>query len=191
MYLVKESVRVVTMLGLTAQQLVDFRFHFVGTSYVAPGAGTEVVRPLAARFGCAAQVAEVPHRIGHLESLALLRDADALLLPGSPDPAYSPSKAYPYFLSGKPVLGLVYAGSQLEALLTELGGACLAVLPRGEFDPAAVPGLREFFDHACAGFPPGCLPARHEAAFRATYLAEPLTGAQCAWFDRVVAAAGR
>ncbi len=58
------------------------RFHFVGTSYAAPGEGVASVLPVAARCGVGDQVSETPHRVGFLEALRLQQDADALLLPG-------------------------------------------------------------------------------------------------------------
>ncbi|HUL53873.1 MAG TPA: hypothetical protein VLT83_10750 [Opitutaceae bacterium] len=168
------------------ERAARFRFHFVGTSYVAPGHGVPSILPVAERFGLTASVEEVPHRIGHLESLALLLQADALLLLGSSDPAYSPSKLYPYFLSGKPILGVVRADSHLEQLLQELSCAWLVTFfPTGAGEAAGA-RLAAFFDQALAGFPADALPARNEAAFRRDYLAEPLTEAQCDFFAAIL-----
>jgi hypothetical protein len=170
------------------ERAARFQFHFIGTSYVAPGHGSPAVLPVAQRFGLGDCVEEVPHRIGYLESLALLQQADALLLLGSSDPAYSPSKLYPYCLSGKPILGVVFEHSQLEALLRELACAWLVAFPVGGAGEAACARLAAFFDHALAGFPDGALPARNETAFRRSYLAEPLTEAQCDFFTTVLLA---
>ena len=169
------------------ERAARFQFHFVGTSYVAPGQGTPSILPVAERFALNSCVEEIPHRIGHLESLALLLQADALILPGSSDSAYSPSKLYPYYLSGKPILGIVFEHSHLERLLAELACSWLV-----SFSPAGTNGpayarLGAFFDYALAGFPAGVLPARNETAFRQSYLAEPLTAAQCALFAEALA----
>ncbi|HUJ43395.1 MAG TPA: hypothetical protein VLW52_07290 [Opitutaceae bacterium] len=169
------------------ERAARFRFHFVGTSYVAPGHGAPAIVPVAERFGLAACVEEVPHRVGHLESLALLLQSDALLLLGAGDPAYSPSKLYPYYLSGKPILGIVLEHSHLEELLQALACAWLVTFSTAGVSDAACARLAAFFDHALAGFPAGALPARNEAAFRRDYLAEPLTETQCDFFTAVLA----
>lgn len=182
------------------------RFHFLGTSYVAPGQGTATVLPLAERCGVADLVTEVPHRLGHLECLRLQHEADVLLLPGSSDTAYSPSKTYPYFLSGRPILGLVFRDSVLERLLRDLGGAWIAAFSERE-DRAAclcrtadrpVPhgrqatqaSLHQAFDLALDGRLAAALPPRQEASFRALFLAESLTGEQCRLFACSLAAPG-
>lgn len=172
------------------QRAARLRFHFLGTSYVAPGAGRHAIRPLAESLGVADLVDEVPHRLGHLECLRLQADADVLLLPGSNDPAYSPSKAYGYFLSRKPVLGLVFPGSVLEALLDELGGAHVVRIAGGETAGQASGNLQRFFAAAVEGVIPAMLSPRQEEHFCRNYLADDLTRRQCALFDRAVAFAG-
>jgi hypothetical protein len=162
------------------------RFHFLGTSYVAPGQGQDSVMPLARQCGVADQVTETAHRLGHLECLRLQHDADVLLLPGSSDLAYSPSKVYAYYLTGRPILGLVFKGSVMERLLIELNCAYLVHFSEHEDKEAAHEALCGFFDLAIDGFPPGSLPPRNEAYFDAHYLAETLTRRQCELFERIV-----
>ena len=162
------------------------RFHFVGTSYVAPGTGVMSVMPVAEACGVADLVAEIPHRIGHLEALAWQLQADVLLLPGSSDLAYSPSKLYPYFLTGRPILGIVFRGSVMEHLLEELGCAQLIRFSENEPKEDAHARLATILDLAFAGFPAGTRTARNEKLFRETYLVEELTRRQCSLFDRVV-----
>lgn len=162
-----------------------FRLHFYGTSYAPPGKGEPSVAPVAAALGLSAAVDEIPHRLGHLECLALQQHADALLLPGSSDLAYSPSKLYPYYLSGKPMLGVVFSGSYLEAVLRELNCATLATFSTGGSRTGAQSAVARFFADALAGFPPGTQPVRRDGLFRSRFLAEQLTARQCQLFDRV------
>jgi hypothetical protein len=166
------------------------RLHFIGTSYVAPGRGKPSVLPVAELCGVADVVDEVPHRVGHLEALRLQLDADALLLPGSSDLAYSPSKVYPYYLTGKPMLGLVFRDSVMERLLDELGCAYLVRFRLHEPKDEAHAGLHKFFRQALAGFPPDSLPQRNDERFNQLYLVDELTRRQCALFDRAWARAG-
>jgi hypothetical protein len=163
------------------------RFHFIGTSYVAPGRGKASVLPVAALCGVEGNVDEIPHRIGHLESIRLQLDADVLLLPGSSDLAYSPSKIYPYYLTGRPMLGLVFRDSVMERLLDELSCAYMVRFRQAEAKDEAYARLHQFFDLAIEGFPPGSLPERRDEYFREHYLADELTRQQCALFDRALA----
>lgn len=164
------------------------RFHFVGTSYVAEGKGRPSVLPVAAACGVADLVDEIPHRIGHLEALRWQLEADALLLPGSSDLAYSPSKLYPYYLTGRPILGLVFRHSVMESLIDELGCAYMVRFADQEPKQQAYADLATFFDQAIAGFPAQTRPVRNEALFNRTCLAEQLTRQQCALFERATVA---
>jgi hypothetical protein len=164
------------------------RFHFLGTSYVAPGQGKNSVMPIAEKCGVADQVEEIPHRLGHLECIRLQRDADVLLLAGSSDLAYSPSKIYPYYLAGRPILALVFKNSVMEKILEELNCADMIRFQENEPKDAAFAALTMFFDRALMGFPPGLLPQRNEAFFNQNFLAESLTGMQCDLFRRVLTA---
>lgn len=159
------------------------RFHFIGTSYVAPGRGKPSVLPVAKLCGVDDLVEEVPHRIGHLEALRLQADADVLLLPGSSDMAYSPSKIYPYYLSGRPILGLVFEGSVMEQILDELSCAYVVRFPLNGPKEEAYAGLAKFFATALAGFPPESRPRRNDDHFRREYLAEELVRRQCDLFE--------
>ena len=164
-----------------------FRFHFLGTSYVAKGMGHQSVLPVAKTWKVDDLVFSVPHRIGYFESLKSLLTADALLLLGSSDPAYSPSKLYPYYLSGKPMLSVVFRDSYLIGLLTELDCSLIAPFALDAPCDAAHAAIHRFFDQALAGFPPAMLPQRNDTLFTRAYLAEVLTARQCELFEQVLA----
>ncbi|HYP15999.1 MAG TPA: hypothetical protein VEQ65_02210, partial [Opitutus sp.] len=159
-----------------------FRFHFLGTSYAAPGEARCSVLPLAEALGVVDQVSEQPHRLGHLECLRLQSEADILFLGGSSDPAYSPSKLYPYFAAGRPILAVVFPQSVLEAALAEFSGAFLVHMGPSSAEEASA-RLERFFRSAVAGFPAGSLPVRDEQLFAARYHAESTTRRQCELFD--------
>ncbi|HWA07874.1 MAG TPA: glycosyltransferase [Opitutaceae bacterium] len=163
------------------------RFHFLGTSYVAPGQGRNSVMPIAEKCGVADQVEEIPHRLGHLECLRLQCDADVLMLPGSSDLAYSPSKIYPYYLAGRPIVALVFKNSVLERLLERLNCAVVVRFQENESKDEAHENLIRFFDQALLNFPPGTLPVRNEPFFNQNFLADDLTRQQCNLFDRALA----
>lgn len=162
------------------------RFHFYGTSYVPPGKGRFSVMPVAEACGVARFVDEIPHRLGHLECMRLQADADVLLLPGSSDLAYSPSKIFPYYLTGNPILGLVFRESVMETLLDEINCAYLVRFREGEDKTEAHTGLERFFNLLIDGSLAGSLPRRNEEYFNRHYLAEELTRQQCALFERAL-----
>ena len=161
------------------------RFHFVGTTYARPDSARPFVAPLATAHGCGDLVCEQPARIGYLPALRMLADADFILVLGSDDLAYSPSKIHPGFLTGRPLLALVHPRSRLETILREFGGAILA--------PAGGAGAADRMAEILAALATGgatALAPRQEEYFRAHYLAETLTRRQCALFDAALASDG-
>ena len=162
------------------------RIHFVGTSYVAKGQGRPSVTPLAEKLGVADLVIETPHRIGHLECLAHQRDADVLLLLGSADPAYSPSKLYPYLLSGRPILALAPVGSVLEGLLHDLASSRLISLDLESPPGSAAPQIAAALADASAQLPIEELSARNHTLFQTEFLARSLVRRQCTFFTGVL-----
>ena len=105
------------------QLLGSLKLHFIGTSYAAAGTGNKSVAPIAAEFGLEHLVLESPDRISYSLALWCLRNADALVVPGSDDPAYTASKIYPALLALRPMLAIFHASSTVVGLVAEVGGA--------------------------------------------------------------------
>ena len=101
------------------------RLHFIGTSYAAAGAGLKTIEPLAAEFGLEDVVTEHPDRIPYSQTLRCLQDADALVVPGSDDPAYTASKIYPYLLADRPMLAIFHEKSSVTSLVRDVGGGTI------------------------------------------------------------------
>lgn len=99
------------------------RLHFIGTSYAAAGTGIKTVSPIAAEFGLENIVLENPDRMAYSKTLQCLREADALIVPGSNDPAYTASKIYPYLLARRPLLAIFHRQSSVVDLIGQVGGA--------------------------------------------------------------------
>jgi hypothetical protein len=99
------------------------RLHFIGTSYAAAGTGARTVAPIAAEFGLGDIVREAPDRISYTLTLWCLRNAHALVVPGSDDPAYTASKIYPYLLARRPMLAVFHRDSSVVELVARTGGA--------------------------------------------------------------------
>jgi len=159
------------------------RLHFIGTSY-APGAQAGFsVLPVAAACGVGALVREEPGRVGYFTAIKTMLAADALVILGSDDPAYNPSKIATCFLAGKPSLALTPAGSALDRMVRELDFATVASWPA----PVGVATVTGFLhplltDHSSAQPSP-----RNWTAFAASHNARARTRQQCALFDQALA----
>jgi hypothetical protein len=123
------------------------RLHFIGTSYAGAGKGVKTIEPLAESYGLKGKIAEHPDRIPYSQTLRCLLDADALIVPGSEDPAYTASKIYPYLLAGKPLLAVFHENSSVVDLLRNVGGG-IVVPFRTADTPENIAGriTKEWFD---------------------------------------------
>jgi len=101
------------------------RLHFLGTSYAQAGQGIPTIAPLAARYGLDDIVAERTDRLPLSLTLATLKAADALLVLGSNDPAYTASKLYPYLLARRPMLAVMHEQRSVVEVLQRCGGGQL------------------------------------------------------------------
>lgn len=103
------------------------RLHFIGTSYAAAGSGMQTVVHISAEYGLEFMVEERVDRISYVDALVCMREADALIVPGSDDPAYTASKIYPYLLAHRPMLSVFHEKSTVVNLIAKVGGAvCVA-----------------------------------------------------------------
>lgn len=98
------------------------RMHFIGTSYAGSGPRRMTIEPIAAEFGLQDVVQESPERIDYSAALWCLHHADALIVPGSDDPAYTASKIYPYLLARRPLLAVFHENSTVTDLIRRVGG---------------------------------------------------------------------
>ena len=157
----------------------------IGTSGREDGADTLGLASLAQRHGVAARVRIVPQRIGYLDALRTMADADALLLIGSRYGHYTASKVFPYWLAGKPIVGLVHEASSVLGILRELGGA--KVIAYGDAGPSGhAAELARVIDDVASNGPRNMAP-RNDAAF-VPYSAAAVAGRYARLFDRLVGA---
>lgn len=119
------------------------KVHLIGTSYAPVGRGIESLAPLAAEFGLRDLVDERPGRIPYSETLAVLRKADALIVPGSDDAAYTASKIYPYLLAGRPLLAVFHENSSVVDLIGRVGGAVCVPFAANDSDAALASRIAE------------------------------------------------
>ncbi len=158
------------------------RLHFIGTSY-APGAQAGLsVLPVAAACGVADLVREEPGRVGYFTAIKTLLAADAIVILGSDDPAYNPSKIATSFLTGRPALALTPAGSALDRMVRELNFAAVASWPA----PVGVATATEFLLRLLGHDGTASAAEHNWTAFAAHHTARARTRQQCQLFMRAL-----
>lgn len=101
------------------QLFADVRFHFIGTGKVANDPNAYYVKHLTEEFeGLYGNIIfEYPQRIPYLDVLIHLQSANGVLVIGSTQPHYTPSKVFQGALSGKPVLALLHEQSTAKQVI--------------------------------------------------------------------------
>jgi len=158
------------------------RLHFIGTSYAPAGRAELSVLPIARACGVEG-VHEETGRVGYFTAISTLLASDAVLILGSDDPAYNPSKIANCYLAAKPALALTPAGSALDRMVRELNFATLATWPASDGVSSVTEFLRQLLHPATAA--PS--PPRQDALFATTHTARARTRQQCALFDQALA----
>jgi hypothetical protein len=158
------------------------RLHFIGTSYAGRRAEPSVL-PVALACGVADLVREETGRVGYFTAISTLLAADGVIIPGSDDTAYNPSKIAASFLAAKPTLALTPAGSAMDRMVSELGFATVARWPA----PDGVTSVTEFFRQQVAQPRTAPEPTPNQVLFAATHTARVRTRQQCALFDQALA----
>ncbi len=99
------------------------RLHFFGTSNQRTAEAPARALPVAAEFGLLDVVTEHAPRLDYFDALGVLRDSTAVLLIGSSERHYTPSKVFPALVAEKPVLAVMHEASNASDLLKRLGRA--------------------------------------------------------------------
>lgn len=153
--------------------------HFFGTSYSPAAQGRPATLALAAQYGLSDCVHEQTDRLPYLDALQVSLEADANLLFGSTDLAFTPSKILAVLAAGRPVVALAPAGSALAARLAQLGQECVTCGGPGPEADAVAATLRRLRALAAGPGPapdPAVL-ARYSAAAVAARQMQILAGA--------------
>jgi hypothetical protein len=157
------------------------RFHFIGTSYAMGARALPSVAPIAAQFGLLDLVREQTARIGYFAAIQTMLAADAIVIPGSNDPSYNPSKIATCFLARKPTLALTPADSAFERMVSELNFATIARISAPTSDTTIVDFLRHVVPNSTVSpF------MRNTTLFSTTHSARARTRQQCALFERAL-----
>lgn len=160
------------------QKFSNLMLHFIGTDY-APTNVHKTVEPIAIECGIGDMVREHPHRIPYFEALQCLRDADALIVPGSDDPNYTASKIYPYILARKPLLAIFHEMSSVVSVLRATHAGTVVTFKTGQESAEVSEAISESW---LRNLPPA-IPTTDWEAF-VPYTAREMTRRQCAIFEQ-------
>jgi hypothetical protein len=112
------------------------RLHFIGTGKSPRDLKGHNVVPLAKRLGVSEVVTEYPHRMAYLDVLANLVCASGVLIVGSTEPHYTPSKVYQAVQSRRPVLALLHeASSAVDVLESSRAGMVIKLTEQALPEP--------------------------------------------------------
>jgi hypothetical protein len=164
-------------------RLAAARLEFIGTDYAPASRAQKSIQPLAESIGVQSQVRETTDRAPYFESLQRLASADFLVMLGSDDPDYSPSKVYPYLLARRPIVAVVHERSPVAEVLRRAGsGVVTTFATRDDVDgPART--LAEAWQTLIAKLPDAGVP---DPGLLGSFGARALTARQCDLFDRAV-----
>src|SRR5262249_50954609 len=115
------------------------RLHFIGTGKAPTNPDGHNIRPLALRIGVADAITAHPHRMPYLDVLASLTCADGVLIVGSTEPHYTPSKVYQAVQSRRPVLALLHeASTAIDVLERSRAGTVIKLTERALPEPESI-----------------------------------------------------
>ena len=168
-----------------------FRLELMGTSYAGGAQAERTMGPVLKERLTADTVAESPGRIGFLESIRKLKEADRLILFGSDDPGYTASKLYNYILAKRPLLVICREESSVARIVRETRAAELITF--GEQEIKMKIKIKKEWEEAMKrwlAMDPAKEPATDWKAFE-PYTAKRMTEKLCQFFDERLEAESR
>ena len=110
--------------------------HFVGTGSSPDNPNGHRVLPRAREIGVEGMVSEHPHRIGYVDTLNHLVHSSAVLVLGSTEPHYTPSKVFQAILSQRPVFAMLHRDSTAVGMIRSAKAGEVLALTESELPPA-------------------------------------------------------
>jgi hypothetical protein len=125
------------------------KVHFVGTGSSPDDPAGHQVRPRAERAGAADIVDEHPQRIGYVDTLNHLGRSDGVLVLGSTESHYTPSKVFQAMLSRRPVFAMLHQDSTAVNMVRSTYAGRVLTLAQGALPAAGdvADALRSFIDN--------------------------------------------
>lgn len=168
----------------TASRLV---VHFVGTGSSPDDPTGHRVLPRARAVGVEGMISEHPHRIGYVDTLNHLMHSSGVLVLGSTEPHYTPSKVFQAMLSDRPVFAMLHRDSTAVGMIRSARAGDVMTLAEGELPPpaAVADALQAFVERPSADRGPV------DRSLFETYSARESTRQFAEALDRAMARSGR
>lgn len=159
----------------------DFHVHFVGTRRSPADSSAHGIQRFAEGFGLNDCVSEHPRRMPYLDVLNHLEAASGVLVIGSTEPHYSPSKIFQALMSRKPVFAMLHESSTAVGILEAArAGTTLTFTSTTVPEPNVIAAALERFiyanDYSVSEVDWSCV-NEHSARSSARRLAEALDAA--------------
>lgn len=106
----------------TPARFEGLQLWFVGTDYAPASRARKTILPIAAEHGLGDCVLELPLRVPENDVRGFQRGAEALVLLGSDDPGYMPSKLFGDLATGKPLVTAFGAESTAKHIAAGMPG---------------------------------------------------------------------
>lgn len=164
------------------QACARLRLHFVGTSNQRDASSAPRVLPLARELGVDAFVREVPPRVDYLDALNVQVQASALLLMGSTEPHYTPSKVFPALLARRPIVAVYHEASSVLDVLRGSADVSISTFRHATDITGVVPALVHALERVATA--PPTVAADPTGRVRA-WSAQALAGRLAGVFDTV------
>ena len=161
--------------------------HFVGTGSSPDDPDGHRVLPRARAAGVEGMISEHPHRIGYVDTLNHLVHSSAVLVLGSTEPHYTPSKVFQAILSERPVFAMLHRDSTAVGMIRSADAGAVLTLTENELPSAGAvaESLARFI-----GRPGRDAPPADSAAFE-EFSARESTRQFAEALDRATARSGR
>jgi hypothetical protein len=128
------------------------------------------VMPRAQRLGVDEMVRENPHRIGYVDMLNHLMQSNAILVLGSTEPHYSPSKVFQGMLSRRPVFALLHEESTAVGMIRAAHAGRVTTLTEKQLpSPEMIAAALRAFIEESATFDPDTVDRSGFEAFSARH----------------------
>jgi hypothetical protein len=145
------------------------------------------VLPRARAAGVDGMISEHPHRIGYVDTLNHLMHSNGVLVLGSTEPHYTPSKVFQAMLSEQPVFALLHRDSTAVGMIRSAKAGDVLTLTENELPSAGAvaESLARFIDRSGRD-----APSADRAAFE-EFSARESTRQFAEALDRATARSGR
>ncbi len=153
------------------------RVHFIGTGSNATDPSSYTVRPYIQRFGLSNTVFEYPARMPYLDVLNHLKHSSAILVMGSSEAHYTPSKVFQAVLARRPVFALLHSASTAIRVLRESGAGMVVDFDQEHPIATRVEAILHGLTHTMTSADTVCVNWNAFAAYSAQAVTEKLAHA--------------